>query len=61
MTDAERLARAVLLFHGGGPWTDHERAIWHALTGEHEATTRALCDLARRMLIDEYGEGNAMV
>jgi predicted NUDIX family NTP pyrophosphohydrolase len=55
MTDAERLARAVLLFHGGGPWTDHERAIWHALTGEHEATTRALCDLARRMLMEDYG------
>ena len=53
MTTAHRLACAVLMFHGGGTWSDHERDIWHALTGEREATTRTLCDLARRTLKDE--------
>ena len=46
-SDAVRLARAVLLFHRGGPWTDADRAAWLGLTGEHEATTKVLCDLAR--------------
>jgi hypothetical protein len=46
---AERLARAVLLFHRGGIWTDWDREVWLALTGEHDATTRVLCDLAREL------------
>lgn len=50
MRDAERLARAVLLFHNGGPWTNQERETWTELTGEYEATTVRLCDLARRIL-----------
>ena len=50
---ARRLACAVLMFHGGGPWSDHERDAWQALTGEREATTRTLCDLARRTLMEE--------
>jgi hypothetical protein len=45
----ERLARAVLLFHRGGPWTDQDREVWRTLTGEDDATTRVLCDLARRV------------
>ena len=45
----DRLARAVLLFHRGGPWTDEDRATWRELTGEDEATTKVLCDLAREV------------
>jgi hypothetical protein len=45
----ERLARAVLLFHRSGPWTPEDRQMWTALTGEAEATTKALCDLARKV------------
>ena len=45
---AERLAQAVLMFHRGGPWTADDRVVWHALTGQDEATTKVLCDLARR-------------
>ncbi len=47
-----QLAQAVLLFHRGGPWTEEDRAAWLALTGSDEATTRTLCDLARRVLQD---------
>jgi hypothetical protein len=50
MTDAERLARAVLLFHRGGPWTAEDRAAWRSLTDSDEATTRALCDVARGII-----------
>jgi hypothetical protein len=53
MTSAERLARAVLLFHRGGEWTADNKAEWEALTGSTEATTRTLCDVAREMLVDE--------
>lgn len=55
MSDLERLARAVLLFHRGGPWSDADRVAWLELTGQQtaacaEATTRKLCDLARAVL-----------
>jgi hypothetical protein len=53
MTPLERLARAVLLFHSGHPWTGSLRNEWAALTDEEEATTRVLCDLARRLLAEE--------
>lgn len=46
---AIELARAVLLFHSIGPWTDEKRAEWTNLTGSLEATTLALCDFARRI------------
>jgi hypothetical protein len=49
ISNAERLARAVLLFHDSAEWTDQQREVWTALTGEHDATTRVLCDLARRV------------
>lgn len=52
---AHRLAMAILLFHGAGRWTDNERLVWRALTGEHEATTKALCDLARRTIKENDG------
>jgi predicted NUDIX family NTP pyrophosphohydrolase len=48
--DLHRLARAVLLFHRGGPWTDDDRAAWRIVTGEDEATTKVLCDLARETM-----------
>jgi hypothetical protein len=50
VTDAERLARAVLLFYDTGPWSAEKCEAWAALTGQHDATTRALGDLARRVL-----------
>jgi hypothetical protein len=53
MTDVERLARAVLLFHRGGQWTGEMRNEWVMLTDSEDATTKALCDLARRLLRPE--------
>lgn len=44
----EKLAAAVLLFHRGGEWSDNDRQMWRALTDSEEATTKTLCDLARR-------------
>lgn len=41
------LAELVLLFHGGGQWSDDKRARWRELTGHDEATTKVLCDVAR--------------
>jgi len=46
---AEKLARAVLLFHRGGEWTAYDREMWIVLTGQHDATTKTLCDLAREV------------
>lgn len=56
VTPTERLARAVLLFHRGGMWTGQDRNEWVMLTGEEEATTKVLCDLARRAM-QEAGFG----
>lgn len=53
ISNAERLARAVLLFHHGGEWTHSDAEVWHALTGTHQATTKVLCDLARRVRSEE--------
>jgi hypothetical protein len=50
MNSTERLARAVLLFHRGGRWTGTDRNEWVMLTGEEDATTKVLCDLARRSM-----------
>lgn len=50
ISDAEKLARAVLLFHRGGPWSDTDRELWRHYTGSDDATTRSLCDLARRVM-----------
>jgi len=52
---SEKLARAVLLFHRGGPWTEADRATWLELTGSDEATTVTLCDLARRIAAEDHG------
>ena len=53
MTTAERLARAVLLFHLGGQWTEDNKAEWEVMTGSTEVTAGVLCDLAREVLEDE--------
>ena len=53
MSLLERLARAVLLFHRGGRWTGTDRNEWAMLTNEEDATTVALCDLARRLLAED--------
>ena len=50
MTDAERLARAVLLFHSNGMWSTTKQSELQWLTNQTEATTKTLCDLARRIL-----------
>lgn len=56
LSDAALLARAVLLYHRGGPWTAEDAGTWLGLTGSPEATTRALCDLARRVRAAERSE-----
>lgn len=42
-----RLADAALLFHDGGGWDPEKQRQWTEATGETDATTRTLCDLAR--------------
>lgn len=49
LTPAERLARAVLLFHRGGIWTPEDHATWRALTGTVLCTQKNLCELARQV------------
>lgn len=56
----EKLAAAVLLFHGGAPWTATHQQGWEALTGSPDVTTKALCDFARKVQRDAgYGERGA--
>lgn len=45
-----KFARAVLLYHGAPSWTEKEKREWSELTGNRDATTRVLCDLARAVL-----------
>jgi hypothetical protein len=54
VTPAERLARAVLIFHAGGTWGENERALWREFTRHDGATTKVLCDLAREILKGEH-------
>jgi hypothetical protein len=49
LSDAEKLARAVLLFHRGGEWTKSDSEMWLILTGVREVTTKTLCNLARQV------------
>lgn len=53
ITLSEKLARAVLLFHGGEIWSDDQRYLWRICTGSDDATTKVLGDLAREVLADE--------
>jgi hypothetical protein len=56
LSTAERLARAVLLFHSP-TWNEDKRRLWHALTGEQETTARSFCDFASRIRADEEYAG----
>jgi hypothetical protein len=49
-SSVERLAKAVILFHYGGPWHAEQQEEWEKLTGTKDATTKNLCDFARGML-----------
>jgi hypothetical protein len=60
MSDLDRLGRAVLLFHRGGQWTGQDRNEWVMLTGEEDATTKVLCDLARKLLAAAHTERRAV-
>lgn len=53
ISDAEKLARAVLLFWQGGAWSEEQQTLWEACTGTANTTTRALCDLARKVRSQE--------
>jgi hypothetical protein len=53
MSDAEKLARAVLMFYQGVTWGENERETWLMLTGSEEATTRTLGNLARKVRAQE--------
>ena len=45
----EDLARLVLLFHGGTPWTAENSAAWQKITGNLDVNTKSLCDFARKV------------
>jgi hypothetical protein len=49
ITDAEKLARAVLMFFKGDPWSAADGEMWLHLTGSTVSTTKTLCDLARKV------------
>ena len=53
MSDAEKLARAVLMFYQGGAWGDNDRETWVMLTGSEDVTTRTIGNLARRVRAQE--------
>lgn len=53
ITDTEKLAMAVLLFHRGGEWSPSDGELWRLYTGYGDATTKVLCDLARRVRSQE--------
>lgn len=55
MTEAQKLAKAVLMFFRGGDFGAEQKATWLALTGSDEATTKTLCDLARKVEAQEGG------
>jgi hypothetical protein len=62
LSDVEKLARAVLLFHRGGQWTDTDSEMWLLLTGEIDVTTKALCDFARKVRkTEEEKNGNRRI
>lgn len=45
-----RFAKAVLLFHRGGQWTQADHTEWRRLTGTPLCTTKAIGDMARLVL-----------
>lgn len=54
--DALKLVvEAMLLFFSGTPWSVEKAEQWKELVGAQEATTRALCDMARATLASIEG------
>jgi hypothetical protein len=53
-----RLARALealqlpLIFFTGGPMTTDQLDTWRAITGQHDVTSKVMCDVIRRALAD---------
>lgn len=41
---------ACLLFFKGGAWTARDSKRWHELVGNHDQTSRSLCDKIREVL-----------
>jgi predicted transcriptional regulator len=50
LDDLVKAAKATLMFHQGGPWSQADRETWLELTGRDEASTRTLCDFVREQL-----------
>jgi hypothetical protein len=50
MTDGEKLAVGVLLFYSGGPWDMSSQQKWRAVMGQDNVNTKALGDLARKIM-----------
>lgn len=50
VSNAETLARLVLIFHSSGTPSPLAREFWSRATGTSDITTRALCDYARKVL-----------
>jgi hypothetical protein len=44
--------KLVLMFHSGKPFGQKARTGWYAITGEHDATTKVMCDHIRKVLND---------
>ena len=53
ITDAEKLARALLMFFDSGAWSPDRARQWRELMGEAPANSKTLCDLARKVRISE--------
>jgi hypothetical protein len=58
MTDGERLARAVLMFHDRQPWTTERLDQWQDITG-HRSTRKDVLDELARKIIAEGSEEHA--
>jgi hypothetical protein len=41
------------MFHSNGSWTKEKQELWKEITGTYEATTKTLCDLARKVRSEE--------
>lgn len=53
ISNAERLARAVLMFFDPGEWNAGRREEWLAITGRDECSSKVLGDLAREVRAEE--------
>lgn len=53
LSNAERLARAVLMFFDPSEWTREKREQWLALTGTDSCTSMVLGNLARQVRDEE--------